>query len=58
MLFIKGLLCAAPLILLEVKYEPNQELFAKVKAESGQKIEVHEHFFLQMVLEYLGIDML
>ncbi|MBE5959195.1 MAG: HAD family hydrolase [Lachnospiraceae bacterium] len=32
-------------------------LLAEVKAERGPNIEVHEHCFLQMVMDYLGIEL-
>ncbi len=44
-------------ITLEQYDKTVQELFAKVKAEKGANIEVHEHQFLHMVLDYLGIEL-
>ena len=34
-----------------------QELFTKLKSEKGPEIEIHEHQFLRMTHEYLGIEL-
>lgn len=33
------------------------ELFAKMKAERGEVLEIHEHAFLKLVLEYMGLTL-
>ncbi len=35
----------------------NMELFAKMKAERGKYLEIHEHNFLRLFLDYMDISL-